>query len=505
MTFAPSPGGFPHRMRLLLSFFAALFLIFGCRIASGQSTPDPHNATHQNFDLKNLLTAPVYKLSGVFSRNNSLHPNARLNQNYMSAPAAPLAFTSPVFNQSVADSATLVQTSTAQGDPYVTPVTRIVSTDYGVNDTAPLYAYHNCNYTAALSAAPCVGAFMVSQNNPGDRHNGVWGINPIAIQRHGSINSLTYGVEANVFNETGLDPGPPGSPSNSMSQIFGIAATINGNHAGTTHGTSAFLVTDENSGSYWYDGLWVERAMYAALEAGPLGGGSDLQWSVVSNPAGRASPQANFASIPQADIESKWNGHGSVLEVLKRQFAPSAGPHPIGCYDYTFSTALRQQFCDDGSNVFLPASNAAAIRITPDANGEHTAAVSVTNAANNAFTFLVQKNGATTINNSLTVSNPVQAPSFQVGANTVLSSGLNGYHGSGAKVQISDGTGTTGNLTKYDSAGNVTDSGVSASQLPVASSRAKAGHVACIKSIGPPVQIGSCSTQPDATGACSCN
>ena len=130
---------------------------------------------------------------------------------------------------------------------------------------------------------------------------------------------------------------------------------------------------------------------------------------------------------------------------------------------------------------------------------------SVTNATNNAYTFLVQKNGATTIHNSLTVTNALQAASFKIGTNTVLSSGLSGYHGSGSKVQISDGTGTTGNLTKYDSAGNVTDSGVSAAKLPVASPKAKKGHVACIKSLGPPVQIGSCSTRPDASGACSCN
>jgi hypothetical protein len=491
-------------MRLFPHYSAAFFFILGPMLACCQSTSDPQNATHQNLNLKSLITVPAFKLSEFFSRN-SFHPNSRLNQSYIAASKAPLAWTSPVFNQSVADAATRVQTSAAQGDPYVTPITRIVSSDYGINDTAPLYTYHNCNYTAASSAAPCVGAFMVSQNNPGDLHNGVWGINPIAIQRHGSANSLTYGVEANIFNETGRDPGPPGKPSASMSQIFGIAATIAGNRSGITHGTSAFLVTDENNGSYWYDGLWVERAMYAALEAGPLGGGSDLQWSVVSNPAGRAGPQANFASIPQADIESSWNGHASVLEVLKRQFIPSAGAHPIGCYDYTFSSALRQQFCDDGSNVFLPAPNAAAIRITPDANGENSAAVSVTNAANSAFTFLVQKDGATTIHNSLAVTNSVKADSFQVGSNTVLSSSLNGDHGSGNKIQISDGTGTSGNLTKYDSTGNVTDSGVSAAQVPVASPKAKRGHVACIKALGPPIQIGSCSTKPDATGACSCN
>jgi hypothetical protein len=492
-------------MRPFQRFFAFFIFAISVTLACSQSPPDPHTTTQQNLNLKTLLTQPAFQLSKFFTRNNAPHPDFRVNQNYVSESAAPLVWTSPVFNQSISDTATRVQTSTAQGDPYVTPVTRIVSSDSGVNDTAPLYTYHNCNYTAAVSAAPCVGAFMVSQNNPGDLHNGVWGINPIAIQRHGSANSLTYGVEANIFNETGLDPGPPGNASAATSQIFGIAATIAGNRPGVTQGTSAFLATDENSGSYWYDGLWVERAIYAALEAGPVGGGSDLKWSVVSNASGSAGPQHNFASIPQADIESWWDGHASVLEVFKRQFSPSEGARPVGCYNYTFSTALRQQFCDDGSNVFLPSSNAAAIRITPDANGETGAAVSVTNAANNAYAFLVQKNGATTIDNSLTVTNSARAASFEVGSHTVLPSSLDGYHGSGARVQISDGTGKGGNLPRYDSGGNVTDSGVSAAQVPTASPKAAAGHVACIKAVGPPVQIGSCSTRPDSTGACSCN
>jgi len=491
-------------MRPFIGFFSAIILAFSATLACAQATPDPRNAPHKDITLKSLFTAPASKLSQLFMRNNALRPDSRLNQNYTSAPETPLVFTSPVFNQSIFDTATQVQTSTAQGDPYVTPVTRIVSSDSGVNDTAPLYTYHNCNYTAANSAAPCVGAFMISQNNPGDLHNGVWGINPIAIQRHGSANSLTYGVEANIFNETGSDPGPPSTPSRAMSQVFGVAATIAGNHPGITHGTSAFLVTDENSGSYWYDGLWVERAIYAALEAGPVGGGSDLQWSVVSNATGSASPQRNFGSIPQADIASSWNGHASVLEVLKRQFVPSSATHPAGCYDYTFSTALRQQFCDDGSNVFLPSANAAAIRVTPDANGETAAALSVTNAANSAYAFLVQKNGATTIDNSLTVNSSARATSFQIGPHTVLSSTLDGFHGSGPRVQISDGSGTSGNLPQYDSSGNVTDSGVSAAQVPVASPKATAGHIACIKAIGPPIQIGSCSTRPDSAGACSC-
>jgi hypothetical protein len=72
----------------------------------------------------------------------------------------------------------------------------------------------------------------------------------------------------------------------------------------------------------------------------------------------------------------------------------------------------------------------------------------VTNAANNAYTFLVQKNGATTIDNSLTVNSTARAASFEVGMHTVLPSSLEGYHGSGDSVQISDGTGTSGNLPK---------------------------------------------------------
>src|SRR5579859_1686964 len=105
MTFAPSPGGFPHGMRLFSHLSAALILIAGVSQASSQATPDHHTTTRQTLDFKTILTLPASKLSQIFMRNNALRPNSRLNQNFMSAPAAPLAFTSPVFNQSVADSA----------------------------------------------------------------------------------------------------------------------------------------------------------------------------------------------------------------------------------------------------------------------------------------------------------------------------------------------------------------------------------------------------------------
>ena len=127
-------------MRPSYLFSAFLLFVIGAALAFPQSPPDPHASIHQNLDLRGLFIAPEFKLFGVFARNNALHPASRVNQNYTSAPATPLIFTSPVFNQSIFDTATQVQTSTAQGDPYVTPVTRIISSDAGVNDTAPLYS-----------------------------------------------------------------------------------------------------------------------------------------------------------------------------------------------------------------------------------------------------------------------------------------------------------------------------------------------------------------------------
>ena len=45
---------------------------------------------------------------------------------------------------------------------------------------------------------------------------------------------------------------------------------------------------------------------------------------------------------------------------------------------------------------------------------------------------------------------------YQVNGNTILPSTLFGYHGSsGTKVQLSDGTGTSGNLAQFDSNGNI--------------------------------------------------
>ena len=78
-------------------FIFAISATFAC----SQSSLDPHEGTYQNLNVKNLLTAQEFRLSGVFTLNNAFHPTSRVNQNYTSAPATPLIFTSPVFNQSI--------------------------------------------------------------------------------------------------------------------------------------------------------------------------------------------------------------------------------------------------------------------------------------------------------------------------------------------------------------------------------------------------------------------
>ena len=86
----------------------------------------------------------------------------------------------------------------------------------------------------------------------------------------------------------------------------------------------------------------------------------------------------------------------------------------------------------------------------------------------------------------------------------ILPSTLTGYHGtSGVKVQLSEGTGANGNLAKYASDGSVTN-GPAVASLPTVATPI-AGHAACIKSAGPPVVVGFCSTVVDSSGNCTCN
>ena len=102
--------------------------------------------------------------------------------------------------------------------------------------------------------------------------------------------------------------------------------------------------------------------------------------------------------------------------------------------------------------------------------------------------------GNLTINGALSNSNA-----------TLLPSTLTGYHGtSGTKVQLSDGTGTSGNVAKFAADGSIVDGGVAASSIPTVGTPT-VNQAACIKSAGPPVVIGYCSTVVSSAGACTCN
>jgi hypothetical protein len=75
----------------------------------------------------------------------------------------------------------------------------------------------------------------------------------------------------------------------------------------------------------------------------------------------------------------------------------------------------------------------------------------------------------------------------------------NGWNSlSAASVSISGNLNANG--TQLSSAAKLSSS---VSNVPVIATPA-IGHVACVKSAGPPVVLGSCSTEPTANGACTC-
>ena len=116
------------------------------------------------------------------------------------------------------------------------------------------------------------------------------------------------------------------------------------------------------------------------------------------------------------------------------------------------------------------------------------------------------------INNNLIVTGTVAnlpvmnaSTAIQIAGNTVIPGLANGYHGTtGTKVQLSDGTGVSGNLVKWAADGSTTESGIPAGSI-VTTGTPTVGNAACIKSAGPPVVIGYCSTVVSSSGVCTCN
>jgi hypothetical protein len=91
---------------------------------------------------------------------------------------------------------------------------------------------------------------------------------------------------------------------------------------------------------------------------------------------------------------------------------------------------------------------------------------------------------------------------YKANGQTVIPASANGYHGTqGAKVQMSDGTGPSGNFSKFAADGSLTDSGYAPSAFPLKTGTEVAGHVACWKSTG---VIGHCASAVGGDGACVC-
>jgi hypothetical protein len=78
---------------------------------------------------------------------------------------------------------------------------------------------------------------------------------------------------------------------------------------------------------------------------------------------------------------------------------------------------------------------------------------------------------------------------------------LTGTHGAGTKLQTSDSSGPSGDLPMYAPDGSLTDSGFGRTSYPIKSGTASSPHVACWLNGG---TLGQCTTQPDASGSCTC-
>ncbi len=83
----------------------------------------------------------------------------------------------------------------------------------------------------------------------------------------------------------------------------------------------------------------------------------------------------------------------------------------------------------------------------------------------------------------------------------VLPSSLTGTHGGGTKLQTSDTSGPNGDLPMYAPDGSLTDSGFGRESYSMKSGTASSPHVACWLNGS---MLGQCTTQPDASGKCTC-
>ena len=157
----------------------------------------------------------------------------------------------------------------------------------------------------------------------------------------------------------------------------------------------------------------------------------------------------------------------------------------------------------DGTNFIFPS----------DSSSNGGTLIGMNYGVSPSFTFYcVPNSGSPTVTQTIApgsmsanICGVLSSTGYGNGNGLLLPSTLTGYHGSsGTKVQLSTGTGTSGNVAKFAADGSIVDGGVAASAIPTVGTPT-VNQAACIKSAGPPVVIGYCSTVVSATGACTCN
>lgn len=108
---------------------------------------------------------------------------------------------------------------------------------------------------------------------------------------------------------------------------------------------------------------------------------------------------------------------------------------------------------------------------------------------------------STVVNLTSTLVNLNTANGLMLNGNLVLPSSLAGTHGTGSELQTSDSSGPNGDLPMYGPDGSLTDSGYGRGSYPTKSGSGQPPHVACWLN---GTMLGQCTTQPDATGSCTC-
>jgi hypothetical protein len=193
---------------------------------------------------------------------------------------------------------------------------------------------------------------------------------------------------------------------------------INGNNWGpTSNGTySGITVSAMNSD------LLIEGNSCDNTIEGTFGGQKYCVNLLSSGPQQRVVNNSCTSSVTAC-----WNSWSGAVDAQNNQGSDASGDAQVAFTNlppYGFRLTPK---ADTGDNIFC-----------------------ISNAANSTCVTSITRDG-----------NASFAKNISIGSNIVLPSTLTGYHGNsaGTKVQLSDGTGASGNCAKFDANGNITDAG----------------------------------------------